>query len=299
MAADGGAGAGVKAGAKFKLRIWRADATVADSGEFKEYDVETYPGMVVLDAIHDIQAKQQPDLAVRWNCKAGRCGSCSAEVNGKPRLLCMTRMSNFDPAEPITVTPMKTWPLIKDLVTDVSFNYRMAKKIPPLKPRPKDADGYWRMQQEDIDRIQEFRKCIECFLCQDVCHVLRDHDKKDQAGSASATFAGPRFMIHLATLDMHPLDTVDRRPMIKDEMGIGYCNITRCCTEVCPEHIVITDNGIIPLKERVADDFFDPLRWIARKIFPPKNKKSLPVLQSTAKPAASTLAETPQAKKQS
>jgi len=260
---------------KATLRIWRADASVEGSGKFETYEVETYPGMVVLDAVHEVQAKQAPDLAVRWNCKAGRCGSCSAEINGKPRLLCMTRMTNFEPGTPITVTPMKTFPLIKDLVTDVSHNFRMAKKIPPLAPRPKEADGTWRMQQEDIDRIQEFRKCIECFLCQDVCHVLRDHDKREN-------FAGPRFMIHLATLDMHPLDTVDRRQLMKDELGIGYCNITRCCTEVCPEHITITDNGIIPLKERVADDFYDPVRWVLRKIFPPKVKKSLPVIPSQA-----------------
>jgi succinate dehydrogenase / fumarate reductase, iron-sulfur subunit len=263
---------------KASLRIWRGNAT--DGGEFKEYEVETYPGMVVLDAVHDVQAKQAPDLAVRWNCKAGRCGSCSAEVNGKPRLLCMTRMSHFAPGEPITVTPMKTWPLIKDLVTDVSRNYKTAKKIPPFTPRPKDADGYWRMQQEDIDRIQEFRKCIECFLCQDVCHVLRDHEKKDN--DSGTGFAGPRFMIHLATLDMHPLDTIDRRQMMKDELGIGYCNITRCCTEVCPEHIVITDNGIIPLKERIADDYYDPVRWLVRKIFPEKNKRKLPVVKEQA-----------------
>ena len=259
-------------GAKFTLRIWRADAKVPGSGGWEEFVVETYPGMVVLDALHDIQAKQDPSLAVRWNCKAGRCGSCSAEINGKPRLLCMTRMTRFDPGEPIVVTPMKTWPLVKDLVTDVSHNYRVAKKIPPFKPRPRDADGTWRMQQEDIDRIQEFRKCIECFLCQDVCHVLRDHHETDG-------FAGPRFMIQLATLDMHPLDTVDRRAMIKETFGIGYCNITRCCTEVCPEQIVITDNGIIPLKERVADELYDPIRWLARKLFPPKDKKQLPVLQ--------------------
>jgi succinate dehydrogenase / fumarate reductase, iron-sulfur subunit len=261
---------------KATLRIWRGNAT--DGGEFKEYEVETYPGMVVLDAVHDVQAKQDANLAVRWNCKAGRCGSCSAEINGKPRLLCMTRMTAFEPGEPITVTPMKTWPLIKDLVTDVSLNYKTAKRIPPFAPRPKDADGTWRMQQEDIDRIQEFRKCIECFLCQDVCHVLRDHDKKEE-------FAGPRFLIHLATLDMHPLDTLDRRDMMKEEFGLGFCNITRCCTEVCPEHIVITDNGIIPLKERVADKFFDPVRWLARKVFPEKNKRKLPVLKAD-KPAS-------------
>jgi succinate dehydrogenase / fumarate reductase iron-sulfur subunit len=199
----------------------------------------------------------------------------------------MTRMSAFEPGEAITVTPMKTFPLLKDLITDVSHNFRVAKKIPPFKPRPKEADGTWRMQQEDIDRIQEFRKCIECFLCQDVCHVLRDHDKRDG-------FAGPRFMIHLATLEMHPLDTVDRIPMIKDDFGVGFCNITRCCTEVCPEHIVITDNGIIPLKERVADEFYDPLKMIARKIFGTKKKKRLPVVKGMG---SRTVPDTPTAKK--
>jgi succinate dehydrogenase / fumarate reductase iron-sulfur subunit len=266
------------------LRVFRGNK---EGGELRDYEVETYTGMVVLDAVHEIQAKQAPDLAVRWNCKAGRCGSCSAEVNGKPRLLCMARMSHFPEGEPILVTPMRTFPIVRDLVTDVSFNFKVAKKIPPFKPRPKDADGYWRMQQYDIDRIQEFRRCIECFLCQDVCHVLRDHDKKE-------AFAGPRFLIHLATLDMHPVDTVDRRQMMKDAFGLGYCNITKCCTEVCPEHIHITDNGIIPLKERVADVAFDPVRWVLSKISGAKKKRSLPVLPpSPTSPAPPTTTKRP------
>jgi len=254
-----------------RLRVYRGDN---DGGDLQEYEVETYPGMVVLDAIHDIQAKQEPSLAVRWNCKAGRCGSCSAEINGKPKLMCMTRITSLPEGEPITVTPMRSFPVIKDLVTDVSHNFTMAKKIPAFAPRPKDADGVWRMQQDDIERIQEFRKCIECFLCQNVCHVIRDHGKK-------AEFAGPRFLIALAGLDMHPLDTLDRHELIKEEFGVGFCNITRCCTEVCPEHINITDNGIIPLKERVADDYFDPVRWVWRKIAGGEKKKkaSLPVVK--------------------
>jgi succinate dehydrogenase / fumarate reductase iron-sulfur subunit len=255
-----------------KLRVYRGDN---DGGELKEYEVETYPGMVVLDAIHDIQAKQEPSMAVRWNCKAGRCGSCSAEINGRPKLMCMTRITSLPEGEPITVTPMKAFPIIKDLVTDVSANFAMARKIPAFAPRAKDADGTWRMQQEDIDRIQEFRKCIECFLCQDTCHVIRDHEKQ-------AEFAGPRFLIQLAGLDMHPLDTLDRRELLRKEFGVGLCNITRCCTEVCPENINITDNGIIPLKERVADDYFDPLRWAIRKVTggPEKKKKaSLPIVK--------------------
>jgi succinate dehydrogenase / fumarate reductase iron-sulfur subunit len=242
---------------KRTFRVWRGDAK---GGAFKEYQVEVGPGMVVLDAVHRIQAEQSGDLAVRWNCKAGKCGSCSCEINGKPRLSCMTRISDYPEGETITVQPVKTFPLIKDLVTDVSWNYEQNKRIKPFKPRAPDADGQYRMQQVDVDRVQEFRKCIECFLCQDVCHVIRDRSRKD-------AFAGPRFMIRLASLEMHPLDTEDRIPDARNVHGVGMCNITRCCTEVCPEHINITDNGIIPMKERVVDRYFDPVAIIARKLF--------------------------------
>ena len=238
------------------LRILRGEKS-GDSS-FKDYVVPVEDGWVVLDAVHWAQAHSANDLAVRWNCKAGKCGSCSAEVNGKPRLMCMTRMNELPSDQPITIEPLKRFPRIKDLVTDVSFNYRMNKTIPPLAPKPREADGTYRMMQHDVDRIQEFHKCIECFLCQDVCHVMRDHGVED--------FAGPRFFIRIAALAMHPLDTRDRLRQLKDAHGIGYCNITKCCTEVCPEHIHITDNAIIPLKERVAGAFYDPLAWIWRKV---------------------------------
>jgi succinate dehydrogenase iron-sulfur subunit len=240
----------------FTLRLFRGDAR---GGEFRDYRVEAEPGMVVLDLIHRLQATQATDLAVRWNCKAGKCGSCSAEVNGRPRLLCMTRTNLFADGETITVTPMRTFPLIRDLVTDVSYNYEKAKTIAPLRLRPPESDGTYRMMQEDIDRIQEFHKCIECFLCQDVCHVIRDHDQK-------RAFAGPRFFIKLASLEMHPLDARDRTDLIRRQAGIGLCNITKCCTEVCPEHIHITDNAIIPLKERLVDEVFDPVVWLLRRL---------------------------------
>src|SRR5216117_2496887 len=233
------------------FKIFRGDR---NRGELIEYKVPIAPGMVVLDALHHIQAHQAPDLAVRWNCKAGRCGSCSAEVNGRPRLTCKTRMDSLPQDRPITILPMKSFPVIKDLVTDVSWNYKVNKKIPGFKPK---TGTNWRMQQEDIDRVQEFRKCIECFLCQNVCHVLRDHQMHNK-------FIGPRFLIHVAALEMHPLDTEDRIEELRNTQGIGYCNITKCCTKVCPESIQITDNGIIPLKERVVDKFYDPLGWFWR-----------------------------------
>ena len=231
--------------------IWRGQGT---AGKLVDYTTEISEGMVVLDAVHRIQATQANDLACRWNCKAGKCGSCSAEINGIPRLMCMTRMSDLPVDKPITVQPMRAFPPIRDLATDVSWNFRVKKKIKPFKPRAPDApDGTWRMAQSDIDRVQEFRKCIECFLCQDVCHVLREHQKFDE-------FIGPRFLVYTAALEMHPLDTEDRLPELRQSAGIGYCNITKCCTKVCPEDIKITDNAIIPLKERVVDEFYDPLR---------------------------------------
>jgi succinate dehydrogenase / fumarate reductase iron-sulfur subunit len=235
---------------KANFRIWRGNA---EGGEFKDYATEISEGMVVLDAVLQIQGDQANDLACRWNCKAGKCGSCSAEINGMPKLMCMTRLNTLPLDQPITVEPMRTFPSIRDLATDVSWNFRVKKKIKPFKPRPADAeDGTWRMAQEDIDRVQEFRKCIECFLCQDVCHVLRDHHKHEE-------FIGPRFLVHIAAMEMHPLDTENRLEELKTADGIGFCNITKCCTKVCPEHITITDNAIIPLKERVVDEFYDPV----------------------------------------
>ncbi len=239
------------------LRVWRGD----QEGDYQEYDVEYEEGMVVLDVVHQLQATQTPDLAVRWNCKAGKCGSCSAEINGVPKLQCMQRMELYPPGETISIAPLKTFPLIRDLVTDVSWNYEKAKTLPEIKLQPREADGAHRMAQIDVDRGQEFRKCIECFICQDVCHVIREHAENMD------NFAGPRSFVRLAEISMHPLDTNPKESTVDHGFGLEYCNITKCCTDVCPEGIHITDNAIIPLKERRADIQYDPLRAIARRLF--------------------------------
>jgi succinate dehydrogenase / fumarate reductase iron-sulfur subunit len=240
------------------FRIWRGDI---EGGDLQDFTVNVNEGEVVLDIIHRLQATQTPDLAVRWNCKAGKCGSCSAEVNGRPKLLCMTRMSTFTEADVITVTPLRTFPVIRDLVTDVSFNYAKAREIPSFTPTPGLKAGEYRMKQVDVQRSQEFRKCIECFLCQDTCHVVRDHEENKEQ------FAGPRYLMRIAELDMHPLDVAERRDSAQSEHGLGLCNITKCCSEVCPEHIKITDNALIPMKERVVDRKYDPLVWLGNKLF--------------------------------
>jgi succinate dehydrogenase / fumarate reductase iron-sulfur subunit len=239
-----------------RMRVWRGDDS---GGGLADFDVEVNEGEVVLDIIHRLQATQTPDLAVRWNCKAGKCGSCSAEVNGRPRLMCMTRMDTFEPGEPVVVTPLRAFPVIRDLVTDVSYNYAKARAVPSFAP-PALAPGEYRMQQIDVERSQEFRRCIECFLCQNTCHVVRDHEEN------KPSFAGPRFFARIAELEMHPLDQADRKRQSQEAFGLGMCNITKCCSEVCPEGIKITDNAIIPMKERVADVKYDPVRWIASTI---------------------------------
>jgi succinate dehydrogenase / fumarate reductase iron-sulfur subunit len=241
--------------ATVRLHVFRG--TPDSQPGYDEFDVPETEGMVVLDALHWVQAHAAPDLAVRWNCKAAKCGSCSAEINGMPRLTCKTRLSDLPPGQPITVEPLRTFPLIRDLVTDVSWNYEVNRTIVPFTP-PADLDpAEWRWQQQDVERVQEFRRCIECFLCQDVCHVLRTHELE-------RPFMGPRYLVRVAGLEMHPLDTADRVDDLKAEGGIGYCNITRCCTTVCPEHITITENAIIPLKERVVDRFYDPVTRLLR-----------------------------------
>jgi succinate dehydrogenase / fumarate reductase iron-sulfur subunit len=269
-------------GTQRKFKVWRGDDA---GGQLEDFTVEVNEGEVVLDIIHRLQATQAPDLAVRWNCKAGKCGSCSMEINGKPRLGCMTRMSTFDSAETVTVTPLRTFPVIRDLVTDVSFNYQKALEMPAFAPPPGVAPGEYRMNQVDVDRSQEFRKCIECFLCQNTCHVVRDHEENKPA------FSGPRLFIRAAELDMHPLDAkTDRKNFAQQEQGLGFCNITKCCTEVCPEHIRITDNAIIPMKERVVDNKYDPLVWLGRKIF----RRDKLAAQSTTAPRPAAAAVTPQ-----
>jgi len=90
--------------------------------------------------------------------------------------------------------------------------------------------------------------------------VIRDHEDNKRH------FAGPRTFIRYAELEMHPLDTNDRRALLHKRMGLGLCNITKCCTDVCPEGIHITDNAIIPLKERVIDAKYDPVVWLGRKL---------------------------------
>ncbi len=241
-------------GTNVTLKVFRHDpSTGKNDWTYREYVVPVQNGMVVLDAVNYVVSNIDSTLSVRWNCKAAKCGSCSAEINGFPRLMCNTRLDTL--GEVITIGPMRAFPLVKDLVTDVSENFKILKKIPEFTPRNEKMP--WRFKQEDIEKSKEFRKCIECFLCQDVCHVVRDHNTE---------YIGPSHVIKAASLDMHPMDSLDRSKVLTNEYGLGYCNVTKCCQEVCPEKIKITDNAIIPEKERAADSLYDPITMFFKKL---------------------------------
>lgn len=234
-----------------KISIYRRDEN--NMGEYKDYEVPYEEGMVVLDAVRYVQEHIDTTLSIRWNCKAARCGSCAAEINNMPKLMCKTRIDTL--GNTIRITPMGAFPGVKDLVTDVSENYAIMSQIPEFKPIKTDGKP-WVLQQIDVERTQEFRKCIECFLCQDVCHVIREH---------KANYVGPRHIVKIASLNLHPMDSLDRTRFTNKEAGLGFCNITKCCQEVCPESIPITDNAIIAEKEHIVDTTYDPVLWLINK----------------------------------
>jgi succinate dehydrogenase / fumarate reductase iron-sulfur subunit len=234
-----------------KVSVFRRDPSLEKEGRFVDYEVPVEEGMVVLDAMKYIERHIDPALSIRWNCMAGKCGSCSAEINNRPSLMCKTRVDSLK-GKGIRIAPMGAYPLIKDLVTDVSENWELMKKIPKFTPK-EGLERPWKISQVDIERSKEFKKCIECFLCQDVCHVVKEH---------RSGYFGPRHVVKAASLDMHPLDALDRSEFMNENAGLGYCNITKCCTEVCPEEIRITDNAIIPEKERAVNISYDPLAML-------------------------------------
>ena len=236
-----------------KISVYRRDPATESEGKYVDYDVPMEEGMVVLDAMKYIEKHIDPSLSLRWNCMAGKCGSCSAEINHRPSLMCKAMVDSYK-GQKITVSPLAAYPLIKDLVTDVSQNWDLLKRIPKFTPK-EGLEKPWKISQVDIERSKEFKKCIECFLCQDVCHVTREHN---------SGYFGPRHVVKAASLDMHPLDALDRSTFMNKDAGLGYCNITKCCTEVCPEEIHITDNAIIPEKERAVNAQYDPIAMIVR-----------------------------------
>ena len=218
-------------------------------------------GEVVLDVIHRIQAGPAPDLACRWNCKAGKCGSCSAEINGLPRLMCMTRMDALPEGEPVDggahadlphhprprhrrVVQLRPWP----------------RQVPAFKPRDPEADGTYRMSRSTSSgaRSSASASSASCARTSATSSATTRRTRPPTPGRACSSAS--------RSSRSHPLDTNDRRELLRQRMGLGMCNITKCCTEVCPEHIKITDNAIIPLKERVVDASYDPVAWLGRKI---------------------------------
>ena len=212
-----------------KFRVWRGDA---GSGELKDYEVEVNEGEVVLDVLHRLQATQASDLAIRWNCKAGKCGSCSMEINGRPRLGCMTRMSIFDPAETLTITPMRTFPVIRDLVVEIGDFMRKLARVKPWLVRREEkplSEGEHRQTPAEVDEYKPYSMCINCLLCYAACPVY----------GLDPQFIGPA-AIALAqryNLDSRDQGAGERLEALSTHEGVWGCTFVGECTKVCPKGV--------------------------------------------------------------
>ncbi|MBI4020042.1 MAG: 2Fe-2S iron-sulfur cluster binding domain-containing protein [Candidatus Aenigmarchaeota archaeon] len=212
---------------EIKVKVFRSEAG------FREYDVPYTERMRILDLLFYIQRNLEGSLAFRWNCREGICGSCAMRVNGRPVLACKEEVKGNE----ITVEPLKVFPVVKDLVTDRAEIYIKEKTL-QLHFIGEKSGGFYKISEAEIKRASEFRKCIDCLICHDVCHANRE--KLD--------YTGPRNLVKVMAQQLHPRNTLDRVPLLEGA-GVNFCNVTRCCQQVCPQEIHITTNGIIPLKE--------------------------------------------------
>ena len=205
-----------------------------------------------------IQAEQATDLAVRWNCKAGKCGSCSAEINGKPKLMCMTRLNTLDLNEPVTVEPMQGVPAHQG-----SGHRRLVELTGQEDDQAVQAAQAGRARRHVADAAARRRPRPGIPQVHRVLPLPGRLPRPARSPPARRVHRPAISALHRRARDA---PARHRRPRSATEgaHGIGYCNITRCCTKVCPEHITITENAIIPLKERVVDEFYDPLKKLLR-----------------------------------
>ncbi|MEK6862098.1 MAG: 2Fe-2S iron-sulfur cluster-binding protein [Nanoarchaeota archaeon] len=219
----------------------KINVTVKRSGNIeKSYLVPYSPKMMVLDALFFIQENIEPDLAFRWNCGEGICGSCAAEVNRKPVLMC--KMEITPDMQTLYIEPMKAFPLIKDLVTDPSEVYEKLSRLKPYFTGPKKKT-FSEIHEDEVKEIQEMRKCIDCFICYDSCHVIRNHPE--------LKFSGPVNVVKVVALDRHPQEKSERSQLLEKE-GLWNCNLSRCCTLNCPQKIKVSEDAITWAKERAV-----------------------------------------------
>ncbi len=219
----------------------------------KVYEVPFQEKMRVLGAMKHIQENLEGDLAFRWNCGEGICGSCAVELDGKPVLACKTEIS--EDVKKIKLSPLKAFPVVKDFVFDRSKVDEQAARIKPYFITDNKEKGFWKMDEGDIKDTVEMRTCIDCLICHDSCHVLKNTKLK---------FLGPRNIVKANSLDTHPMNSLDRTKLVRDE-GIANCNVSGCCTDNCPQEIKITDNANIPMKERSISEK-DFLKSVLKKI---------------------------------
>jgi fumarate reductase (CoM/CoB) subunit B len=223
----------------FTTSVFRYNPDKDDEPYFQEFDVDYEPGMTVLDALLFIQDKYDSSLAFRWECRGGQCGSCAVRVNKTARIACRTKV---EPDAKLVLEPLEKMPVIKDLVTDISqVTYRL-RRIRPYVAREKPVHHPEIIHSEDLEKVREIRKCIECSACISNCPIV--HETWD--------YPGPMIIRQLARLELDPRDVEDRVAMAMNEM-VYACTTCKMCEDICPKKIKIPSLAVELLRAKAVE----------------------------------------------
>ncbi|MFW9918630.1 MAG: fumarate reductase (CoM/CoB) subunit TfrB [Candidatus Thorarchaeota archaeon] len=222
-----------------KTSVERYNPDKDDAPYHQEFDVEYEPGMTALDALLYIQDKHDSSLAFRWECRGGQCGSCAVKVNGTARIACRTKVN---PDEKLVLEPLEKMPVIKDLVCDMAQTTYRIRRIRPYVARDKPAQRPEIIHSEEIEKLREIRKCIECSACLSNCPIVHE----------TWEYPGPMIIRQIARLELDPRDVEDRVAMAMNE-SVYSCTTCKMCTDICPKKIDIPALAVELLRHKAVE----------------------------------------------
>ncbi len=222
-----------------KTRVERYNPDKDDAPYLQDFDVEYEPGMTVLDVLLFIQDRHDSSLAFRWECRGGQCGSCAVRVNGTARIACRTKVN---PDEELLLQPLEKMPIIKDLVVDMAQVTFRIRRIRPYVARDKPPQRPEIIHSEEIEKLREIRKCIECSACLSNCPIVRE----------TWAYPGPMIIRQIARLELDPRDVEDRVAMAINE-AVYSCTTCKMCEDICPKSIPIPGLAVELLRAKAVE----------------------------------------------
>jgi succinate dehydrogenase iron-sulfur subunit len=213
------------------LKVARYRPELDTAPTFSEYEIPYRDDMVVLDALNAIKDDVDGSLTYRWSCRMGVCGSCGMMVNGEPRLTCAVFLRDFLP-KPVVVEPLRYFPVIRDLVVDISSFLEKLKEVKPWIIREEEqplSEGEYLQTPDQVEAYKQFSMCINCMLCYAACPVFGLDD--DFIGPAAIALA------HRYNLDSRDQGRDERRAILGVHWGAWDCTFVGECSVACPKHV--------------------------------------------------------------